>query len=51
MANMDVRHLELDFPQDVDVEKVYFSMNGYERSCSECQNFNPEQRTVTRTLG
>ena len=51
MATMDVRHLELDFPRDVDVEKMYFSMNGYELSWSEYRNFNPEQRAVIRTLG
>jgi hypothetical protein len=29
---MDVRYFELDFPWDVDVEEMYFSMNGYKFS-------------------
>ena len=48
---MDVRHFELDFPRDVDVEKVYFSMNGHELSWDEYQNFNLEQWTAIRTMG
>ena len=48
---MDVRHFELDFPRDVDVEKMYFSMNGHELSWGEYQNFNPERRTAIRNLG
>ncbi len=29
---MDVRYFELDFPWDVDVKEMYFSMNGYKFS-------------------
>lgn len=47
---MDVRHFELDFPWDVDVEKMYFPMNGHELSWSEYQNFNPERRTAISHL-
>jgi hypothetical protein len=30
MKAMNVRYFERDFPWNVDVEEVYFSMNGYE---------------------
>jgi hypothetical protein len=32
MEFMDVRYFELNFPGDVDVEEMYFSMNGYKLS-------------------
>jgi hypothetical protein len=32
MKTMDVRYFERDFPWDVDVEEMYFSMNGYKFS-------------------
>ena len=32
---MDVCYFERDFPWDVDIEKMYFSMDGYKFSWSE----------------
>ena len=47
---MDVRHFELDFPRDIDIEKMHFSMNGHKLSWSEYQSFDPERRTAISHL-
>ncbi len=37
-GNNGCTYFERDFPRDVDVEEMYFSMDGYELSWSEYQN-------------
>ena len=43
MKTLDVLYFERDFPWDVDVEEMHFSMSGYKFSYNEYQNQNSIQ--------
>ncbi len=50
-GNNGCTYFERDFPRDVDVEEMYFSMDGYELSWSEYQNPIQNDGRANHTLG